>query len=285
MLPKLDYQPGKEDNCPEAPADCVDNSASSGQIMEKFTVQYLAAYESMKLFFFRIPASEDGLSITPRGPAESGASLFPTTQDTGRRLPVVTTAQPLNIPNHHPLYRNAPQHQAPLSTHGQPYYFEDSGGSSSQPTFFTLPSRTPLDDGDERASDESAESSNMHMHTLAATSHSNTPIQTTSIVLKDPEHSAIIPSAATAAGEKDVVRPDQPGLKQHDEEETTTTTITTTTVITTMQSPVPCQLNLTGPEGYIEAPPQSSSAFHSIVDCSYIITVYMGYGVEVQMIL
>uniref|UniRef100_A0A3B4V964 Seizure related 6 homolog n=1 Tax=Seriola dumerili TaxID=41447 RepID=A0A3B4V964_SERDU len=46
---------------------------------------------------------------------------------------------------------------------------------------------------------------------------------------------------------------------------------------------VPCQLNLTGPEGYIEAPPQSSSAFHSTVDCSYIITVYMGYGVEVQV--
>lgn len=46
---------------------------------------------------------------------------------------------------------------------------------------------------------------------------------------------------------------------------------------------VPCQLNLTGPEGYIEAPPQSSSAFHSTLDCSYTITVYMGYGVEVQV--
>lgn len=46
---------------------------------------------------------------------------------------------------------------------------------------------------------------------------------------------------------------------------------------------VPCHLNLTGPEGYIEAPPQSVSAFHSTVDCSYIIFVYMGYGVEVQV--
>lgn len=185
-------------------------------------------------------ASEDGLSITPGGPAESGASLYPPTQDTDRRLPVVTTAPPLNVPNHHPLYRNAPQHQTPLGPHGQPYYFEDSGGSSSQPTLSALPSGNPLDEGDERASDESAESSNMQttlMHTLAATSHSNTPVQTTSTVLKDPEHTAIIPSAANAAGEKDVVRPDLPGLKQNDEEETTTTTITTTTVITTMQSP------------------------------------------------
>lgn len=46
---------------------------------------------------------------------------------------------------------------------------------------------------------------------------------------------------------------------------------------------VPCQLNLTGPEGYIEAPPQSSSVFHSTINCSYTITVYMGYGVEVQV--
>lgn len=68
-----------------------------------------------------------------------------------------------------------------------------------------------------------------------------------------------------------------------DEEETTTTTITTTTIITTMQSPVACQMNLTGPEGFIEAPPQSSSSFLSTRDCSYLITVYTGYGVEVQV--
>ncbi|KAI9542262.1 hypothetical protein NQZ68_022316 [Dissostichus eleginoides] len=41
-------------------------------------------------------------------------------------------------------------------------------------------------------------------------------------------------------------------------------------------------MNLTGPDGYIKAPPQSSSAFQSTMDCSYVITVYMGYGVEVQ---
>lgn len=46
---------------------------------------------------------------------------------------------------------------------------------------------------------------------------------------------------------------------------------------------VPCHLNLTKTEGYIEAPPQSSSAFHSTIDCSYLITVYLGYGVEVQV--
>ncbi|XP_030249016.1 seizure protein 6 homolog isoform X6 [Sparus aurata] len=54
-------------------------------------------------------------------------------------------------------------------------------------------------------------------------------------------------------------------------------------VVTDMGAEVPCHLNLTETEGYIEAPPQSSSAFQSTMDCSYLITVYLGYGVEVQV--
>ncbi|XP_068568738.1 seizure protein 6 homolog [Cebidichthys violaceus] len=220
--------------------------------------------------------SEDGGSITQGSPPESEARLYPTTQDTGRRLLVVTTVPPVNVPNHHPLYRNPLQRPQ-----GQPNYFEDSRLTSSQRTFSTLPSGV---------SDESAEISNVQttlvMHALAATSLSNTPVPVTSVAA---ERAASIPSAAgTAAKEKDVVRPGQPGLKHSvrpgSNEETTTTTTITTTIITTMQSLVPCQLNLTGPEGYIEAPPQSSSAFHSTMDCSYVITVYMGYGVEVQVL-
>lgn len=225
-------------------------------------------------------ASEGSLSITPGGTQESRANLYPTTQDTDRRFPVVTTAPPINILSHHPFYKTPPEHQVQLGPHGQPNYLEDSGGSSSQHTFSTSPPRTPLDNSDKRTSDESAESSNMQtslsIHTLATTSHSSVPLPVTSRVLKDPEHSVVVTSTATAA-RKNVAGPGS------DEEETTTTTITTTTIITTMQSPVPCQLNLTGPEGYIEAPPHSSSAFHSTTDCSYIITVYMGYGVEVQV--
>ncbi|XP_032382948.1 seizure protein 6 [Etheostoma spectabile] len=235
-------------------------------------------------------ASEDVLSLTPGGPAESGARLYPTTQDTGRRPPVVTTAPPVNVPNHHPLYRNPRQRP-----HGQPNYFEHSGLSSSQPNFPPLLSGTPLDPDEKRASDENAGSANMQTtlvkHASAATSYSITPATVTSVGLIDPEDAATVPSAAAAAAaaaarEGDVERPGQPGLEQNGEETTTTTTttITTTITITTpVHSPDSCQLNLTGPEGYIEAPPQSSSALHSTIDCSYIITVYMGYGVEVQV--
>lgn len=182
-------------------------------------------------------ASEDDLSITPGGPPESGASLYPTTQDMGRRLPIVTTAPPVNVPNHHPLYRNPP-HQVPIGPRAQPNYFEDSKLPSSHPTFSTLASQTLLGNSGERASHDSAESSNMQttlgMNTSAATSQSNTPAPVTSVVLQ-PEPAATIPSAATAAREEDVVRPNRPGLKHNvrlgsDEE-------TTTTIITTMQSP------------------------------------------------
>lgn len=46
---------------------------------------------------------------------------------------------------------------------------------------------------------------------------------------------------------------------------------------------VPCIFNLTAPEGYIETPQPSSSHYYSSVDCTYTVTVYMGYGVEIQV--
>ncbi|XP_010868993.4 seizure protein 6 homolog isoform X2 [Esox lucius] len=66
------------------------------------------------------------------------------------------------------------------------------------------------------------------------------------------------------------------------DDETTTSTITTTTIITSMNQPVPCSSNLTAPEGFIAQP--SGSWYYPSVDCTYTITVYMGYGLEIQVI-
>ncbi|XP_075760647.1 seizure protein 6 homolog isoform X2 [Pelodiscus sinensis] len=66
-----------------------------------------------------------------------------------------------------------------------------------------------------------------------------------------------------------------------DEEETTTTTITTTT-ITTVQVPALCNWNLTGPEGSLESPEPASSPSDSL-DCTYTISSYPGYGVEIKV--
>uniref|UniRef100_A0A8C3B0H0 Seizure related 6 homolog n=1 Tax=Cyclopterus lumpus TaxID=8103 RepID=A0A8C3B0H0_CYCLU len=56
---------------------------------------------------------------------------------------------------------------------------------------------------------------------------------------------------------------------------TTSTTVITT--ITTMQTP--CSLNFTDPEGNIEILQQLDSG----AECNYLVTVYLGYGIEVQV--
>uniref|UniRef100_A0A8C9Z232 Seizure related 6 homolog n=1 Tax=Sander lucioperca TaxID=283035 RepID=A0A8C9Z232_SANLU len=61
------------------------------------------------------------------------------------------------------------------------------------------------------------------------------------------------------------------------EEGTTTTSTTIITTITTMQTP--CSLNFTDPEGNIEILQQLDSG----VECNYLVTVYLGYGIEVQV--
>ncbi|XP_061081261.1 seizure protein 6 homolog [Conger conger] len=68
------------------------------------------------------------------------------------------------------------------------------------------------------------------------------------------------------------------------EEETTTTLITTTT-ITTVQAPVQCNASLSGMEGIVESPdpPSSSSSLFPLLECTYTISVCLGYGVEIQV--
>ncbi|XP_051535423.1 seizure protein 6 homolog isoform X2 [Myxocyprinus asiaticus] len=67
------------------------------------------------------------------------------------------------------------------------------------------------------------------------------------------------------------------------DDETTTSTIITTTVITTMQTPALCSSNFTAPGGYIETPQPAKSWYNTNVDCTYTVTIYMGYGVEIQV--
>ncbi|XP_029924136.1 seizure protein 6 homolog isoform X2 [Myripristis murdjan] len=65
-----------------------------------------------------------------------------------------------------------------------------------------------------------------------------------------------------------------------DKRATTTSTTITTTTITIMQTSEPCSLNFTDPEGNIEILQQPDSG----VECNYLVTVYLGYGIEVQVL-
>ncbi|GLD47026.1 seizure protein 6-like isoform X1, partial [Lates japonicus] len=60
----------------------------------------------------------------------------------------------------------------------------------------------------------------------------------------------------------------------------TSTTVITTTTITITQTSEPCGLNFTDPEGNIEILQQPDSG----VECNYLVTVYLGYGIEVQVL-
>ncbi|XP_061155507.1 seizure protein 6 homolog [Syngnathus typhle] len=58
------------------------------------------------------------------------------------------------------------------------------------------------------------------------------------------------------------------------------TSVITTTTITTLQTSESCGLNFTDPEGNIEILQQLDTA----MECNYLITVYLGYGIEVQVL-
>ncbi|XP_065136858.1 seizure protein 6 homolog isoform X2 [Paramisgurnus dabryanus] len=74
------------------------------------------------------------------------------------------------------------------------------------------------------------------------------------------------------------------GVTSPPAEEETTTTLITTTTITTVHTPVQCNASLSGMEGIVESPdPLSSSSLYSPLECTYSITVYPGYGVEIQV--
>ncbi|KAH0516941.1 Seizure 6-like protein [Microtus ochrogaster] len=73
------------------------------------------------------------------------------------------------------------------------------------------------------------------------------------------------------------------GSASEESQETTTSTIITTTIITTEQAPALCSVSFSEPEGYIDSndfPPQPLGSF---LECTYNVTVYTGYGVELQV--
>ncbi|XP_061461502.1 seizure protein 6 homolog [Rhineura floridana] len=75
-----------------------------------------------------------------------------------------------------------------------------------------------------------------------------------------------------------------PRMASGEAEETATTTITTTTVITTLPVAGPCSWNLTGPKGSLASPLPSGIPYEGgTLECTYTISVYPGYGVEIRV--
>ncbi|CAI5794669.1 Seizure related 6 homolog [Podarcis lilfordi] len=88
-------------------------------------------------------------------------------------------------------------------------------------------------------------------------------------------------TAAAPSAQPEVTTPRR---ESSEEEETATTTIKTTTVITSILGAGPCSWNLTGPKGSLASPLPSGIPYEGgTLDCTYTISVYPGYGVEIRV--
>ncbi|XP_063157408.1 seizure 6-like protein 2 isoform X2 [Candoia aspera] len=132
----------------------------------------------------------------------------------------------------------------------------------------------------------------MVLETSAATATGPSPLTTaappTGFLLTTP------PASTAAAPPRLPPPPDEAGSANHpisatttsfipEGDEETTTTLITTTTITTVHTPVLCNNNITDVEGYVESPDYAGTTFYGGLDCTYTISVYMGYGIEVQV--
>ncbi|XP_037673063.1 seizure 6-like protein isoform X2 [Choloepus didactylus] len=73
------------------------------------------------------------------------------------------------------------------------------------------------------------------------------------------------------------------GSASEESQETTTSTIITTTIITTEQAPAFCSVSFSDPEGYIDSSDFPPLPLNNFLECTYNVTVYTGYGVELQV--
>ncbi|XP_048412486.2 seizure 6-like protein isoform X1 [Stegostoma tigrinum] len=68
-----------------------------------------------------------------------------------------------------------------------------------------------------------------------------------------------------------------------EDKDTTTTTVVTTTIITTPQTAVPCSVSFSDSEGYIDSTDFLPLSAYGSLQCTFNVTVFNGYGVELQV--
>ncbi|KAK5858999.1 hypothetical protein PBY51_003098 [Eleginops maclovinus] len=248
------------------------------------------------------------------------------TQDTESEVHSVTTASPMNIPNHQPVLKGMLLHEQLLTRdfQGDQRFFRSDGsvaaystmpGSDLDPvthvvphedapafsdiaTTATVAATTPLTTFSplpQKKSSKTTWAEKMEPTTDSLTTYvtpnnrgSVTDNPGASSSRQRPQSSSVEATIAPSSiriekGEarvtalKDKLRTDHPPPNLTTREQGPATTIITT--ITTMQTAEPCSLNFTDPEGNIEILQQLDSG----VECNYLVTVYLGYGIEVQV--
>uniref|UniRef100_A0A8C3YPD3 Seizure related 6 homolog like n=1 Tax=Catagonus wagneri TaxID=51154 RepID=A0A8C3YPD3_9CETA len=113
-------------------------------------------------------------------------------------------------------------------------------------------------------------------HTLPQGPDSGAP--TVAEEASEAPHEDASPVTLTDKGENELT-----GSASEESQETTTSTIITTTVITTEQAPALCSVSFSDPEGYIDSNDYPPLPLNNFLECTYNVTVYTGYGVELQV--
>ncbi|KAF5901994.1 seizure protein 6 isoform X1, partial [Clarias magur] len=253
--------------------------------------------------------------------SDSKRGAFHSTPDTGRERPAVTTAPPFTDLNHHIQFKTFSQpdpHQERFKDGrgvdhhhlfgSQPVPREDGMSFPDAATGAFSENAAKLTSGSLEWSGAAREAQKQSTEEVPTESLSTgiMPTSTAPPCHTVPEEQLRYPHATTTQETEGVttlvMREEEEILKTRErhkepagdanagtlsvsgdqDDEMTTTTIFTTTIITTIQSTAPCSINFTAPGGYIETPPRGSCDYSNF-DCTYTVTVYMGYGVEIQV--
>ncbi|CAJ1064274.1 seizure protein 6 homolog isoform X2 [Xyrichtys novacula] len=270
------------------------------------------------------------------------------TMDTESEIQIVTTASPMNVPNHQPVLKGLLLHEHLLTRdfQGDQHFFRRDGSvaaystmpgsvsagdpvtqlvpheeapafsdiastatpaatsplttfSPSTPRPMSLPQRKEETGGEGKVVPTTHSLTTQVALQNRGTGNENNPSTSLLSQRGRPQSLSASPAEPTLApssmrmekGEprgavlKDKISPDHPfsdkmSVSKDEVTTRTSTTVITTTTITTMQTAEPCGLNFTDPEGNIEILQQLDSG----VECNYLVTVYLGYGIEVQVL-
>ncbi|XP_059930836.1 seizure protein 6 homolog isoform X2 [Gadus macrocephalus] len=259
-----------------------------------------------------------GLSMTPGSPLLRAASVAPTTKDTSRRLPMVTTAPPLNIPHQHSPYHNPSSQQPPLGPWARPHYGEGGRGvgdrrsplpfstgqfsgarhmavHGSVPRFPVTPPLKSALAGYGGAPDRPDQwPVPVSAHTPGPPRLPDPSDRAAQVQLRDTERPARVSPSATATASTTTTVPGEDTavvgpllLRKGSSAMGGSTSAGSPGGMdegTTPLSPASCNMDFGGPQGVIQALPQAISTVHSATDCTYKVIVYMGYGVEIQVL-
>uniref|UniRef100_A0A8C3MBF4 Seizure 6-like protein n=1 Tax=Geospiza parvula TaxID=87175 RepID=A0A8C3MBF4_GEOPR len=240
-------------------------------------------------------AEDFGHAVGPDpGAGEQGQgtalNLLPSTEETTPLPPTATTAPRPDAKQTSPVKKKPPTLKQVNTGRKHPRLKPTPAGppgtaSPASPRSSRLPTaapglRVPAEDT-ERSPPE------LPWAEQATTSHPTLQISPSSLPPALPDSTGDAGEAPTVAPAGAIptkgVERDAQSSAPEESQETTTSTIVTTTVTTTEPTPVLCSMSFHEPEGYIDSTDYPPLPLHGYLQCTYNVTVYTGYGVELQV--